>query len=200
MKKVLSLVLLITMHLGIAQEKYDVAAVEKFQSELNSICMNPKCTPLSKKQMASFKSLNFFPINEKFCVEAKIVRTEAGEPIKIDDKLAFRSRYLKYGEAHFFIDGKPFQLNLYYNIEYIKTDEGKNSLFLPFTDFTSGRESYIGGRFIELKKREGDTIIIDFNKSYNPCCAFRKYINTKIPKENDLKIEIKAGVKKYRDE
>jgi uncharacterized protein (DUF1684 family) len=201
MRTILALLFLTIFNFGFAQEKFDVASIEKFQNGLNLICINPKTSPFFKKDREKFESLDFFPINEKFYVSAKLVKTEGGKPIKMIDNFLIKSNYVKYGEAHFYIDGKPFKLDLYYNIKHIKTEEGKDCLFLPFTDLTTGSESYIGGRFIDLKIPKGDTIIIDFNKSYNPCSAFRiSYLKSKIPIENNLDIEIKAGIKKYRDE
>jgi uncharacterized protein (DUF1684 family) len=108
--------------------------------------------------------------------------------------------YVKYGEAHFSIDGQSFKLNIYKNIELSKKKEYKDYLFLPFSDLTCGNESYIGGKYIDMKIPQGDTIVIDFNMSYNPYCAYSpKYSCPKVPLENDLKIEIRAGVKKFHD-
>jgi len=73
-------------------------------------------------------------------------------------------------------------------------------LFLPFNDTTNGADSYGGGRYIDLKipSEESKTIRIDFNKSYNPYCAYNaKYSCPIPPKENDLPIAILAGVKAY---
>ncbi|WP_321538818.1 DUF1684 domain-containing protein [Flavobacterium piscinae] len=72
-------------------------------------------------------------------------------------------------------------------------------MFLPFTDLTSGIESYGGGRYIDLKIQEGKIWTIDFNQAYNPYCAYNeKYSCPIVPEENDLKVEIKAGVKAFK--
>ena len=69
-------------------------------------------------------------------------------------------------------------------------------MFLPFTDLTNGEETYEGGRYIELEIPDKNYIVIDFNKAYNPYCAYNYIYSCPIPpEENDLKIEIKAGVK-----
>lgn len=100
----------------------------------------------------------------------------------------------------FEIDGKTFKLNVYRNIELSRKKEFKDYLFLPFSDLTSGAESYIGGKYIDLKLPKGNAIAIDFNSSYNPYCAYNsKYSCPKVPLENDLNIEIKAGVKKFHE-
>jgi uncharacterized protein (DUF1684 family) len=74
-------------------------------------------------------------------------------------------------------------------------------LFLPFTDLTSGEESYAAGRYIDLSFSDvtGDKVVIDFNKSYNPYCAYvsGKYNCPIPPRENSLNIAILAGEKTY---
>ena len=79
------------------------------------------------------------------------------------------------------------------------TAEYEDYLFLPFTDKTNGDSSYGGGRYLDLKLPEGDSIIIDFNQAYNPYCAYNdKYSCPVPPKSNNLDIEVLAGVKTFK--
>ncbi|MEN9982014.1 MAG: hypothetical protein RL542_1801, partial [Bacteroidota bacterium] len=127
-------------------------------------------------------------------------RTENELPFEMKTSTDRKPVYVKYGEAHFTIDGQSFKLNIYRNIELSKKEQYKDYLFLPFSDLTCGNESYIGGKYIDMKIPKGDTIVIDFNTSYNPYCAYSpKYSCPKVPLENDLKIEIRAGVKKFHE-
>ncbi|MBA4275240.1 DUF1684 domain-containing protein [Flavobacterium sp.] len=200
MKTIQTLVFLMLLNFGFGQEKFDSAAVEKFQKELNTEYADAKTSPLTAEDLAVFKTLEFYPINEKFFVTAKFVRTESEKPFEMKTSTDRKPLYVKYGEAHFVIDGLDYKLNLYRNIELSKKEEYKDYLFLPFSDLTSGKESYIGGKYIDMKIPKGETIVIDFNTSYNPYCAYNpKYSCPKVPLENDLNIEIKAGVKKFHD-
>jgi uncharacterized protein (DUF1684 family) len=200
MRTILTLLLLALFNTGFAQEKFDVAVVEKFQKELNTEYADAKTSPLTSEDLATFKALEFYPINQKLFVVAKFVRTENEKPFEMKTSTNRKPMYVKFGEAHFEIDGKPFQLNIYQNIELSKKEEYKDYLFLPFSDLTCGKESYIGGKYIDMKTPKGETIVIDFNTSYNPYCAYNpKYSCPKVPLENDLKIEIKAGVKKFHN-
>jgi uncharacterized protein (DUF1684 family) len=89
---------------------------------------------------------------------------------------------------------------VYQNAELVRKNTYVNYLFLPFSDLTSGNETYIGGRYIDLRIPYGDTIAIDFNQAYNPYCAYnRKYSCPIVPLENDLPIAIRAGVKKFHE-
>ncbi len=76
----------------------------------------------------------------------------------------------------------------------------KDHLFLPFTDLTSGEESYGGGRYIDLETTGiiNNRLVIDFNKAYNPYCTYSDGYNCPIPpRENDLPVAIRAGEKAF---
>jgi uncharacterized protein (DUF1684 family) len=194
------LVLLAQFTFGFAQEKFDSTVVEKFQKELNAEYADAKTSPLMANDLAHFKALDFYPINEKAFVVAQFIRTENEKPFEMPTTGTRRPMYVKYGEARFQLEGKELKLNIYRNIDLSKNSAYKDHLFLPFSDLTSGNESYIGGKYIDLKVPALDTIVIDFNLSYNPYCAYSyKYSCPKVPLENDLAVEIKAGVKKFHD-
>lgn len=106
--------------------------------------------------------------------------------------------YVKYGEAHFELDGKEVILNIYQNMNLVKKEEYKDYLFLPYKDLSNGKGSYGSGRYIDLNIPNGETIILNFNKSYNPYCAYNyKYSCPVPPQENHLDLEILAGVKAF---
>lgn len=195
-----TLFLLIHFNFGFSQEQFDVSAVAKFQKELNMEYADAKTSPLTAEDLAVFKTLDFYPASETFFVVAKLIRTQKEKPFEMETSTDRKPLYVKYGELSFTIDGRDFKLNVYKNIELSKKKEYKDYLFLPFSDLTSGKDSYIGGKYIDLRIPKGDTIVIDFNTSYNPYCAYNhKYSCPKVPLENDLDIEIKAGVKKFHD-
>ena len=200
MKKVVALLMMMQFGFGFAQAQFDLASVEKFQKELNSEYAEAKTSPLLPEDLKEFKSLDFYPANDHFFVVAQFIRSENEQPFEMKTTTARKPVYVKYGEAHFSIDGQFFKLNIYRNIELSKKEQYKDYLFLPFSDLTCGNESYIGGKYIDMKIPQGDTIVIDFNTSYNPYCAYsHKYSCPKVPLENDLKIAIRAGVKKFHD-
>lgn len=198
MRSILLFVFLVQFCFG--QQQFDLAKVQKFQKELNAEYANPNTSPLDKEDLASFKGLDFYTINENFFVLAKFIRTPKEKPFKMKTSTDRKPLYVKYGEVHFVLDGKNLKLNLYRDIALSKNNKYKDYLFLPFFDDTCGKESYLGGRYIDLTIPKGDTIAIDFNTAYNPYCAYSHYYSCpKVPLENDLNIAIKAGVKKIHD-
>lgn len=94
------------------------------------------------------------------------------------------------------MEGQQYSLKVYQSQDLIKSRDLK-IIFLPFRDATNEKETYGGGRYIDLKIPEKDNLIIDFNKAYNPYCAYNAfdYNCPIVPVENKLPVEIRAGVK-----
>ncbi len=198
MKKLLILSVLMFGSVIFAQEALLVSESEAAQIELNEEFSNPETTILEPEDFKNFKGLEFYPINEKFIVEAKFVRTPNEKPFLMPTTTTRTPEYIKYGEAHFNIDGKDFTLNLFKSTKPYDEPGYDDYLFLPFTDLTSSDGSYGGGRFLDQRIPEGGIIVIDFNKAYNPYCAYNARYSCPIPpKENDLLIRIEAGVKAF---
>jgi uncharacterized protein len=191
---------LLIVSISNAQDKWTPKQVADFQKKLNSEYADPNESPLMEEDLKYFKPLEFYEISEKFVVEAKFIKSTNEKVFKMKTSSNRLPEYIKYGELHFTLDGKELKLNVYQNVELIKKSGFEDSLFLPFSDDTCGKGSYIGGRYIDLKIPKTETIQIDFNTAYNPYCAYNhKYSCPIVPLENDLKIAIEAGVKKFHD-
>jgi uncharacterized protein (DUF1684 family) len=109
--------------------------------------------------------------------------------------------YERYGEVTFELDGKELKLAVYRNKKMLDLSQDTNMLFIPFRDMTSGSETYGGGRYIDCEiPVAGDIIDLDFNKAYNPYCAYNhKYSCVIPPEENRLPVKIEAGEKVYEE-
>jgi hypothetical protein len=196
--KALIFLLLISFFASAQSNRKIIKEIKKSQIELNKEFLDPETSILDSLDQITFKGLEFYPINTKFYVEAKFVRTPNEKPFLMKTSTDRLPEYVKYGETHFNIDGKELKLSIYQNVKYSKLEEYKNDLFLPYTDLTSGDGSYGGGKYLDLKIPDGETIIIDFNKTYNPYCAYsHRYSCPVPPEENDLLVRIEAGVKEY---
>ena len=199
MKKTFCLLLLFVANFGFSQQ-YDEAAVQSFQNELTAHYADSLKSPLPKADLKDFHGLDFYAPDAKYFVIAKFKRTKKEKPFAMKTSTARLPMYVKYGEITFTLDGKEQKLNLYQNQDLKKKAAFEDFLFLPFSDLTSGNETYIGGRYLDVKVPKGDTMAIDFNQAYNPYCAYNHIYSCPIvPLENDLNIAIKAGVKKYHD-
>jgi uncharacterized protein (DUF1684 family) len=156
-------------------------------------------SPLSASEIELFKASGghqHFDINKKFKVSAEVVKEpNENKTITLETSDGREKTYTVYGTATFKLKGKKLTLDLYQPVATPgKTTEHR--LFLPFRDGSSGDKTYGGGRYIDLDVPSGDQIIIDFNKSYNPYCAYTDGYSCPIPpEENSLEIAIEAGIK-----
>lgn len=192
--------LLITFYFIQTNAQCSTAAAEAFQKEINAEYADVNQSPLKENDFKRFTSLQFFDVNLVYCVEAKFTRTPDERPFIMPTTSSRKPEYVKYGEVLFTMKEKPIKLNIYQSIDLSKTEKYKNHLFLPFTDLTNGVKTYGGGRYLDLEIPKGNTITIDFNKAYNPYCAYNEKYSCPIPpKENDIKIEVFAGVRKFHD-
>ncbi|MFK5982872.1 MAG: DUF1684 domain-containing protein [Flavobacteriaceae bacterium] len=199
MKSIITIIILLVSGIGFTQTNKDLLKeIEKVQSELNEEYSNPKTSILDSLDQLTFKGLHFYPINLKFRVEAKFIRTPDEKPFLMKTSTERLPEYVKFGEAHFIIEGKDLMLNVFQSTNHENEEGYEDYLFIPYTDLTSGDGSYGGGKYVDGRIPNGDTIIIDFNKAYNPYCAYsHKYSCPIPPEENDILVRIEAGVKAY---
>ena len=181
-----------------AQEKRAIKGETEFQKEMNADYKDASKSPLKDKDRKNFEGLDFFKFDSTYVVKADFKRTPNEKIFKMKTTTARRPIYVKYGELSFNLKGESFKLNIYQNQDLIKKDGYENYLFLPFLDETNGLGSYGGGRYIDARIPEGNTMEIDFNKAYNPYCAYNdKYSCPIVPRINYLKTRVVAGVKAF---
>lgn len=142
----------------------------------------------NRKEINELDSIPYFPPDPKWKVHAELVKPEEKLTLMLPNVIGQVSKQNVPGILEFTLDGKAMQL---YPLGT------KDDLWLIFGDETSGDQSYGGGRFLEIAPPDKDgNYTIDFNKSYNPPCAFTKFATCPLPpKENILDIAIMAGEK-----
>ena len=142
------------------------------------------------------KYFHFFPITNAYNVPAYFERIFDTTGFTMNTSAGTQKYFYKYGRLDFMIDGKECLLYVYQGKELMQTETYKDYLFVPFTDATTGNESYGSGRYLEFYKKDiqGDSLQLDFNKAYNPNCAYSTGYKCPVPpRENMLPIAIKAG-------
>jgi uncharacterized protein (DUF1684 family) len=176
-----------------------VKEIVLFQNKLNEEFKNPDTSPLPDRYRKDFEGLDFFQPDTSFRVIASLERTANAIPFMMPTTTDRLSEEVVYGVAYFTLKGQKYSLEVYQNLELMETAEYKDYLFLPFLDNTNGEETYAGGRYLDLAIPEGNSIILDFNRAYNPYCAYnKKYSCPIVPKRNNLNAKIKAGVKSFK--
>jgi len=170
-----------------------------FQSNLDKEFKDPETSPLPDRYRKDFEGLDFFEPDTNYIIQAKFVRTPEALPFLMPTTTDRKSKEVVYGIAHFKLNGIACRLEIYQNEELMLQEEYKDYLFLPFTDKTNGEETYAGGRYLDLSIPKGDTIVLDFNKAYNPYCAYnKKYSCPIVPSVNALDLRVAAGVKDFK--
>lgn len=175
-----------------------IKEIKEHRKDLNKSFKNISKSPLPRKEIKSFTELPFFPIQEKYKVKAKLTYT-FNAPIKYIKSTGGQTEaYQQYALATFTIDGKELNLSIYQSLTLMKQRGYENYLFIPFTDNSNGKTTYGGGRYIDttIPQKATGYITLDFNKAYNPYCAYNKNYTCPIPpKNNHLDIDLHAGVK-----
>ncbi len=154
-------------------------------------------SPLKKKDL---DYLQFYEPDSNFRVKAIFKKSEDTNTLFFATSDGRKQEYFKYGVFIFEVKGKAMILNVYRSLALMQIPKYRNYLFVPFKDMTNGKETYGGGRYLDLETTDiqNDSLILDFNKAYNPYCAFSNGYSCPIPpKENHLAVTIEAGEKTF---
>lgn len=173
------------------------ARINAFRKGYENDFLTDASSPLKKDDL---QFLRFYDADSSYRITAE-VQYLSGEPIFIMHTFNGASQqYVRYALLNFKLNGKEFQLTVYRSIALSAIAAYKDYIFLPFTDNTNGNTTYGGGRYIDLNTSDfkGATMTLDFNKAYNPYCAFSgKYSCPKPPPENNLAVAVEAGEKLF---
>jgi hypothetical protein len=193
MKKIFLIPLALLLSLFIYSQK---TYTDSLQAYMNDYVKDHEVVKENDK-----KYLQFYPIDETYRVKAKFEKATNSEWFLMETSGHEKKMYRVYGTVSFTIHDTTARLNIYQSQSLLEDPKYKDYLLLLFTDKTSGNGSYDGGRYLDftLKDIKKNEIVIDFNKAYNPYCAYEKdkYNCPLPPKENDLALAITAGEKNY---
>jgi uncharacterized protein (DUF1684 family) len=193
------ILLLSLIVVGCSQDKRPLLGATEFQREMNAEFKDASQSPLKDKDRENFKGLDFFPVDSIYVVTAKLNRTPDSEWFKMKTTTSRLTEERVFGVLSFEMKGQNHELNVYQGKDLMKEEEFKDYLFLPFLDDTNGEGTYGGGRYMDLRIPEGDTMILDFNKSYNPYCVYNEKFSCPIvPRQNYVSTRVEAGVKAFK--
>jgi len=180
------------------EKRYEDFNLTDYQRQVNNYFKDASVSPLKTKDLKNFKGLDFFEFDSSYVVYAKILQTPNSLPFKMKTTTDTPADFRKYGVLIFNLDGEQYRLTAYENLDYLDVEGYENYLFLPFLDQTNGYETYGGGRYIDLYQYDNDSILIDFNRAYNPKCVYDENFSCPIvPRNNLLNLRVEAGVKNF---
>lgn len=183
--------------LGQADATY-AKSLAKHRKHYKQEFLNDTRAPLNKKGV---KKLRFYQADTTFRVTADFERERDAEPFDMPTYSGITKPYVKFGTATFQLRDTTLELAVYQNLQLIRMPQFRDHLFIPFKDDTNGEATYGGGRYMDISKsaiKEGK-LVIDFNKAYNPWCAYSDGYNCPVPPtENHLPVVIEAGELNYQ--
>lgn len=148
---------------------------------------------LNSDLIKNFNGIERFPIDVSWKINAKFIPYEKPKEVEIPTIIGTIEKEFSPGKLNFKIDDKEY---------FLEPTSAGEKLFLVFADLTSGEETYGAGRFLVVDKPDSNNnVIVDFNKSYIPPCAFTKFATCPLPTdENKIKVRITAGEKNFGEE
>jgi len=158
----------------------------------NAFFAGPR-SPLTAEQRREFHGLHYFPPDPSFRFLAVPDRKGAGAADTLMDTMGNVRHYRVAFRVHLRREAVPFTLTVFRSGE-------DPSLFLPFQDATTGKETYGVGRYVYVEPAADGRVLIDFNTAYNPYCAYNdRWACPLVPPENRVPLAVTAGERKYHD-
>ncbi len=146
---------------------------------------------LNAPAIKEYAGLDYFPPTAAFRIEASFVPYSAPQSVKVEAKIVKRSEMVSPGTVKFSLQGREFEFIAF-------DDEERKTYFLVFGDETNGQETYDGGRFLDFHVDADNRTVLNFNRSYNPPCAFTAFATCPLPPlQNHFPFRLEAGEKKY---
>jgi len=147
----------------------------------------------ARRERTSFSGRSWFPIDRAWSVEARFEGAPVGRTILVPSQIGDLTEEPLQGRAMFTLADQTASL------QAVPTEDGK--LWFLFEDATNGESTYPAGRFLVAKLAEAGLTILDFNRAYNPPCAFTPFATCPLPPEgNRLPMRVEAGERFRQDE
>jgi uncharacterized protein (DUF1684 family) len=157
---------------------------ESFKSDPDS--------PIPADKKATLLPLAYFPIDENYAVPATLEPSAERTRIQVPTSIGKTRDIERVGTLRFTLKGQQLRLTAFLEVE----DPRANRLFVPFSDLTSGAETYPAGRYMELDPTPTGIYLVDFNIAYHPYCYYSPEYDCPFPpKENRLEVPVRAGEK-----
>jgi uncharacterized protein (DUF1684 family) len=171
----------------------NLKTVYEWQKNKNAYFQDPNTSPLRPKEKKKFNGLDFFTPDSKYQVNAFFRESVTKDTIQMKTNTGSVTSEIRYGNLFFELNNRQYVLPVYREV-----GAEEDYVFLPFTDLTNGDLTYGGGRYLDFTFPLKETVLIDFNKAYNPYCAYNpKYSCPLVPSVNHLDIAIIAGEKSF---
>ncbi len=195
------LVLLFAVSCGKKYTPRERAYIKKIEEERNLKniqMMSDPNSPFNNPEKIKFHRLKYFPVNPDFVFKSRLYEYPVKKTVTIYGTKGEERKAIRFGFLKIKYKGKEYHLNVYKSFDR----KGEAYFSIWFTDETTNKESYGVGRYLEFEKSDDPNFVytIDFNKAFNPYCAYSPAYSCAIPsREDHLNFAVKAGEKKFHD-
>lgn len=153
--------------------------LELFRKHKDEFLRTHPQSPLNAEQRRAFTGLSYYPEDDGLRFHLRPEPVEGQAEVRMQTTTGGEQAYRRAAVVRFEVEGEEAILVLYAG--------GGPGLFLPFRDATSGKETYGGGRYLDLDPPASDgTIEVDFNVAYNPYCAYKRSLDLPAPASGEL--------------
>lgn len=196
MKIVLSTLFTVLVAAFGSQAQTFTEETNQFRKHYKEEFLHSENSPLKE---ADLPYLQFYEPDSSYRVAARFEKAK-GKSFEMPTYSGMNKTYVKYGVLKFKVNGRRQKLTVYRSLSLQQLAKYKDYLFVPFKDKTNGSDTYGGGRYLDLKTTDlkDGTCVLDFNKAYNPYCAYSSGYNCPIPPlNNHLAVSVTAGEKNF---
>ena len=166
-----------------------VTQIQSARTALDQMYRNQPDKPVPAAKMNEFLPLKYFPPDPEYVVPASLNPSKERIVVEMPTSQGKIRKHQRVGVLEFTLKGQPLTLGA-----FVEAGAGLDRLFVPFSDLTSGSETYPAGRYLELDRTSSGVYTIDFNKAYNPYCYYNADYDCPIPpRESRLPLPIRAG-------
>ena len=168
------------------EERAYVAALVAARAQKDAL-FRTEAGPLPPAARGRFLGLQYFEPDVRWMVTATLERAAVPDTVRFVTSQRTFDTFLRIGKARFELEGESLALSVFESLE-------ERHLFLPFTDLTTGKQTYGAGRYLDPELAVDGTLTLDFNRAYNPYCAYdASWVCPVPPPENHLEIDVRAG-------
>ena len=145
--------------------------------------------PLAAQRL--YLPLKYFPIDPAYAVTASFAPAATRTPLQMPTSAGKLRDMERVGTLSFTLKGQMMSLGA-----FVEAGTPPDRLFVPFTDLTSGTETYAAGRYLELNRTASGIYTIDFNRAFHPYCYYNESYDCPYPPpSNRLRTPVRAGEK-----
>ncbi len=175
-----------------------IKSIEYMRREKDYFFKEDSRSPIPARLRDAMKGLEYFPVDPTYRFRVRLVKYPDPERVVLATSKGIPRDMVKYGYFEFEVGGVKQRLDAFKSVPQPGHHHEESSLFIPFRDATSGKETYGAARYLDIEEQPSGEHVLDFNLAYNPYCAYSEdYVCPFPPRENWLTVPLRAGEKDF---